>query len=308
VTTEVPSFDLSPAQLALIGEVGAALFEGRALQASLNGLISIGPLTQSSNEKGNEHVERQGSRGSTTEPRERRQGTPPTSDSSRSVLERRNYRAQVAQIGRYYPGTRVWIRDDATWLAVPCCPLGQDGPWAKFLIAIPKRQSARLLAWGFWHLGDRVHWIGHRHTNYPDGSICAFPADGSYWRDGDPLCLFVDRLSEWAFRQLYYVVHHIWPGPQEGRWRYYRLASTQLGECCPRCRGLTSYETCCRAIDEAESRPSDRREFIAEVGCDIGGQHPHDRLIAFAAGERSLPPRIAYVHPDARRKAWSRSD
>ena len=311
VYVEVPSFDLSPRQLAHIGEVGAALFAGRELQASGNGLISIRPTIGATREEGtNDDKREETARGSATRPRERRQGTRGrrTTDSHAPEFRRELYRAQVAQVNEHYPGVRTWIKDDATWLSVPSFPVGSDGPRANLLVAIPKRSSARITAWGFWDMDGRMSWIGYRHTNFPDGSICAFPADADYWREGDALPSYVDLLSEWSFRQLYYVVHRVWPGPQEGRWRYYRLKGTQPGECCPRCQSLKRYEDCCRPLDEAEACDSDRREFILEVGCDLGEQRPHRRVVEFAQGQRNRPPRMAIVHPAVRSKNWNPED
>lgn len=297
---EVPSFDLSPDQLAYIGEVGAALFQGRSLQASRNGLISVMPIVEAHGEKGEENEQRQGTRRPTTESRERRQGPSSAAHHTGPVFDRLRYRGQVHGLNEAYPGTRAWCQTDGLWLAIPAHPIGEEGPRATHFVAIPKHRKARIVSWAFWGTGSQAEWIGHRHTNYPDGSVCAFPAQGGFWRDGDPLIDYVDRLSEWTLRQLYYSVHRRWPGSQEGPSAYYRRLETRPGECCPRCGSLKRYEHCCRSLDELDEHPDDRAEFIRRFKCDVGRQRPHDRVILFAKGERKRPPRMARVHFDLR--------
>jgi hypothetical protein len=304
VAIEVPSFDLSPKQLAHIGEVGAALFEGRKLQASENGLISVRPTSDATSEKGNTHESGQEA-GSATGSWERRQGSrrrrspdPNTPERTRKQLSLR-----LGHLRKHYSDVRTWDGDtNGRWLSISSFPIGQDGPRATFLIAVPTDPQVRISAWGFWRFHQETTWIGHRHTNYPDGTVCAFPIDRTYWREEDTLLPYVDLLSEWSFRHIYYALKGLWPGPQEGPCPYYRMRETRLGECCPRCKGLKRYEQCCRTLDEAEARPDDRENFIATMGCDVGQQRPHRRLFDLASGNRERPPRMAYVHAGLRKK------
>jgi hypothetical protein len=197
---EVPSFDLSPTQLAYIGEVGAALFEGRGLQASRSGLISIRPTFETRDEKGVGDEQRKGSSRPEARPWPRRQRARGSSDSHAAELGRAEYRFQVSNLREHYPGTRAWDGDtNGLWLAVPTLPLGEGGPRANLHITIPRDRDVPIVSWGFWELRDETCWVGHRHTNYPDGSICAFPPDGDFWVDGQRLVDYADLLSEWCF-------------------------------------------------------------------------------------------------------------
>jgi hypothetical protein len=287
-------FNLTESQLAHVDEVGAGLFQGLPLQASNGGLVTIRP---SSNEEELENDQRQEAR-PTAGSRQGRQGSRRASDPDPAELRQRNFRARVTELRAHYSAVKVWDGDlNGTWLEAFSTPLGEEGPQARFLIAVPKNPNFHIRTWGFWMVNDGVAWIGPRHTNFPDGSICAFPPTEGY---GNTIVSYVDLLSEWALRNIYLLTHGIWPGPQEGRWRYYRLSTTLPGECCPRCRSLTPYETCCRPKDVAEARPTDRAEFLAEAGCDLDDRRPHERVIAFVNGARAGPPRMAWVHPQIR--------
>jgi hypothetical protein len=305
VNAEVPNFDLSPGQLALVGEVGAALFEGRPLQASANGLIEIRPATEVKSEKGNDHDTEQPTHGPAAEPRQRWQGArgrrPSDSDTPQRV--RRQLGSQLAELRQHYPDARSWGGDtNGTWLTVSSHPVGAGGPQATFLIAIPNDVRVRIAAWAFWGWGASATWIGSRHTNYPDGTVCAFPLDGGYWKETESLLPYLDLLSEWAFRQIFLRIKGLWPGPQEGLSAYYRIRETRSGECCPRCKRLTLYDECCRALDEGEPDANDRLGFVAKMGCDVGKQRPHQRTLHFALGKRPRPPRMARVHAGLRAK------
>lgn len=313
-SASLPTFDLSPRQLAQIDNVGAALFAGRPLQVGHRGLVSIRPIVEVASEKGLKNDEGQRAHRSAARTWQGRQGSrgSPDPDSALIGFVRARYRAQVSELNSHYPGVRAWDETNGTWLAVRAVTLGLGGPQALFVVSIPKDLGVRISSWGFWEIGDQAVWIGHRHTNFPDGSICAFPPDSHFWRDGDALVSYVDLLSEWCFRQLFYAIHNVWPGPHEGRWRYYRLATTRPGECCSRCKALTLYEECCRDRDLAESRNSDKADFLADTdGVEIGDQRPHHRILEFASGKRARPPRIAYVHAgvrDKRKVAWNPDD
>jgi hypothetical protein len=287
-------FSLTDSQLAHVAEVGAALFQGLPLQVSDGGLVTIRPREK---EKELENDQRKEAR-SPTGSRERRQGARRATDPNAAELRRRDFLTRVTELRAHYSGVRVWNGDlNGTWLEVHSTPLGEGGPQARFLIAIPKNPNFQIRTWGFWFVDNAMVWIGPRHTNFPDGSICAFPVAEGY---GDTLVSYVDLLAEWGFRNVYLATRGIWPGPQEGRWRYYRLNTTLPGECCPFCRSLTPYEKCCRPKDEAEAQITDKAEFLAEAGCDLGDRRPHDRLTDFVCSRRIGPPRLARVHPQIR--------
>lgn len=92
-------------------------------------------------------------------------------------------------------------------------------------------------------------WFGPRHTNYPDGSICAFEKDAETWAFGDSLVALLDLLSVWAIRQLYLESFGRWPGPQASSYPYERLIEFQDTEHCGCAKLKGRYSQCCKPRD-----------------------------------------------------------
>lgn len=297
---------LSPRQLAHVREVGSALFEGRGLQAFDDGVIDVVHSTQPQDAKGNFNGERQGFQRPTKGSRQGRQGTsggegqPRSPHSLRAVIRRDFLDVEaLTELRRHYSSVRRWkeVSGTGVWLAVSIFPLGRGGPQADLIIAVPRDPAVFILSWGFWRIDGRVVWIGPKHTNYPCGSICAFPAGSGVWTEGHGIRAYVDRLAEWIMRHLYLDAEGLWPGAHEGLHIYYRLRHTHPHECCTRCRSLNRYEECCRGIDQLEVRDRDRGHFVNLYGCDVGDQRPHSRLFAWAQHMRRHPPSMSRIHP-----------
>ena len=125
-----------------------------------------------------------------------------------------HYDEELDAIQMAYPGTQVWHQDDGLWLLTKSSLVTDLRQAAIFLTGISYAQSG-VKAWGFWtHPLASATWIGPRHTNFPDGSICAFhPTDGT-WLIGDPIVQLLDLYSVWAVRHLHLTVVGRWPGPQ----------------------------------------------------------------------------------------------
>lgn len=274
--------DLSPEQLAHLRAIGNALFKGVPLRVSQDGLVY--PKPQLSSEKDEDYGQSEGTHGSSAGPREGRQGAPGRprypdhSDLLRWCVSEDQ---QCRRLKEAYSGTKWWPDRQGTWLVVRSYPIGRCGPQALILILVPP--IGPVSAWAFWYVPGNAIWIGPRHTNLGDASVCAFPPEENHLECAFPLTRYVDLLSEWCARHLYYAVHEKWPGPQEGRWRYYRRMETRPGECCPRCGGLSFYEDCCKILDEAEASPEDRLGFQRATGVqDVALQHPPPRVISLA--------------------------
>lgn len=301
---------LSPQQLAHVREVGTALFEGRTLQAGHGGLIAV-LNTPTEDVRGTNDGERQdvhrpeprqgqGRQGPPRGPRQSRRGS---SDPAGAVLRGELLTAPATgQLRTHYPGARVWreVGGNGTLLAVSIFPLGWEGPQADFAVAVPADPRHRVLAWGFWRVDGGAVWIGSKHTNYPDGSACAFPADSGVWTEADGITPYVDRLAEWSFRHIFLDAEGMWPGIQEGAHVYYRLRHTHPHECCTRCSTLQRYENCCRSIDQAEFANHHPAEFVAIYGCDVGEQRPHSRLAEWILQRHGQPPAMSRIHPSLR--------
>ena len=266
---------LSPQQLAHVREVGLALFQGRGLQAEHGGLINVLDPKPLQDTKGNIDGTGQEFQRSEAGTRQRRQGSPGgsrqpwrPSDPHGTVLHRAFLSAEApAALRQHYTGVKRWkeLGGKGVWLAVSVFPVGMEGPQADFIIAVPRNPTFRIVAWGFWRMKDGPIWMGPKHTNYPDGSSCAFPVNSGVWTEDHGITAYVDRLAEWSMRHLYLDAEGLWPGPQEGDHIYYRLRHTHPRECCTRCWQLEPYQSCCQALDQKESAAGDREDFIALI-------------------------------------------
>ena len=194
------SFSFSEAALAQIRDVGLAIHHGRPIGAGQFGeIVVLNPEAADQKETCDERRE-DGAQRPTAGTREGRQGAQaPTAHSRQAVgvPRRRTYWPELQQLKDEYPNS-VRVKDRlGIWYMVPVFPLGKAGPCAMMITGIPDDTNARILTWGFWASDRRTAWIGPRHTNYPDGSICAFVENELVWRDGDPLLPYYDNLSEW---------------------------------------------------------------------------------------------------------------
>jgi len=147
------------------------------------------------------------------------------------------------------------------WLWVPSPLIPGLRQHALFLLGICYAE-AYIRSWAFW--GDplaRPAWIGPRHTNFPDGSICAYePSDGT-WGFGEPLIALIDLYSVWAVRHLHLLIFGRWPGPQAVHLPYERLLEISPEEHCG-CGQDRRYADCCRPRDLARDRIVDAVDFL----------------------------------------------
>jgi hypothetical protein len=93
--------------------------------------------------------------------------------------------------------------------------------------------------------------VGLRHTNFPDGSICAFTDDDDAWRPGDSPKILLNLYADWLVCQLFLKLQQYWPGPQFGPDASYRLAEFKDQEWC-HCGSRTRYGDCHRIFDFIE--------------------------------------------------------
>jgi hypothetical protein len=161
---------------------------------------------------------------------------------------------------------------------------------ALFLTGISYARAA-VRSWGFWtNLVTPPGWIGPRHTNFPDGSICAFFPDDNTWVPGDPLVELLDLYSLWALRHLHLRTVGRWPGAQAPCHPYERLLEFGEREYCSCGSGL-HYAQCCRAADLARNRIADAVNFnLLTRGYN---RRPPDTVVGFMSGHQSRPPRLA---------------
>ena len=160
---------------------------------------------------------------------------------------------------------------------------------AVFVVALPYDPLAGVRAWGFWdrHCLAFAQWIGPRHTNFPDGSICAFDMRDGTWRHGDSVVPLLDLYSVWAARQLHLDFFGRWPGSQVARWPYERLLETHADELCS-CGSLDkTYAQCCRPKDQQRNFIADALRYIRDTAG--GKRQPPDAVIKFLRTQVSPP-------------------
>lgn len=171
------------------------------------------------------------------------------------------------------------------WLLVPSRLLPGLRQQALFLAGV-SYAGAAVRSWAFW--ADPLSqpgWIGPRHTNFPDGSICAYePSDGT-WGFGEPLVDLLDLYSVWAVRHLHDLTFGRWPGPQAVYHPYERLLEISPEEYCG-CGRDRRYADCCQALDLARNRIADAVDFLFWSGGNL--RAPPQAVIDFVRTQRDI--------------------
>lgn len=202
------------------------------------------------------------------------------------------YESELTAVQHAYPGTRVWRQKDGLWLLTESVLL--PGIWQKavFLTGIPFSRRHIVRSWGFWMGTPQNHptWIGPRHTNFPDGSVCAFePRDGT-WNHGDSLVVLLDLYTLWALRQLHLKAYQRWPGRQVAHFVHERLTETRPTEYCG-CGSNLPYENCCKPDDLKENRLLEAVRYLS-----FGGRNPPVTIQGFIR-KQDVPPKLEDVLP-----------
>jgi len=204
------------------------------------------------------------------------------------------YESELTALYEAYPGARVWHQTEGLWVLTESTIL--PGLWKKavFLTGIPFTRTRIVRGWGFW-MGIPFRqpvWIGPRHTNLPDGSICAFePTDGT-WSLGDNLIGLLDLYTLWALRQLHLQVFQRWPGRQVAHYVHERLTELSPTELCG-CGSDRIYSDCCYHEDLRSDRVFEAINFI-----DLGGslRTPPNAINTFIQTQ-DHPPEITDMLP-----------
>ncbi|RUW53635.1 hypothetical protein EOA32_08610 [Mesorhizobium sp. M1A.F.Ca.ET.072.01.1.1] len=205
--------------------------------------------------------------------------------------------------GEAYPTLAVYPDKDGLWLLVKSSILTGLTREATFLVALPYRSGIGPRAWGFWTATDsRPKWIGPRHTNFQDGSICAFAPDDGAWTEGGDLPTLLDLYTVWAARQLFFEVFGFWPGKQYALIGsplalqvHYRLSECKDNELCGCGSETLRYADCCKPRDSKWNRLQLIKEFMRAIPGGFASRRPPARVLDFIDGRAPLPS-MADVH------------
>lgn len=200
------------------------------------------------------------------------------------------YEDELDAVHEAYPSTQIWHQEAGLWLLTESSLLPGLRQKAIFLTGIFfARKIVR--SWGFW--GDFLAgstWIGPRHTNFPDGSVCAFePTDGT-WIIGDSIVELLDLYTLWALRHLHLQVFGRWPGHQAVRHPYERILELREDEHCGCGQSDKLYGECCRNKDLARSRIADAVNF--NLHFSGGLRKPPSSVVKFIH-EQIEPPQFS---------------
>jgi hypothetical protein len=295
---------------AVLQQVGAALDEHRPLVVHNHGLVAVDqepPSAKPTKENGNDG---KGKRGSASRSRERatqRRGARRSRSAGAASrigggMLRDAYEGQVTRLAEAYPTCRAFLDDDGIWLLARSTIISGLVREATFLVALPHRSGLGPRAWGFWTTGTKTAWIGPRHTNFRDGSICAFSPDDGAWSEGGDLRTLLDLYSVWTLRHLHLEVFGRWPGKQYSFFgadprvqAYYRQSECQDSELCGCGSETRRYSECCKQSDLRLNFVEIAGLFLTHTQGGFNTRRPPTAVVGFIEGRSSLP-KMADVH------------
>ncbi len=295
----------------MLQQVGAALDQHRPIRVHIHGLIALDEEYLSvtvAEENGNEGQGKRRSAARSGKRSARREGPPRGSRQAGAASRiggdvlRATYEGQVTRLAEAYPTLRTFPDDDGMWLLARSSIISGLEREATFLVALPYRSGPGPRAWAFWTAAGRSRWIGPRHTNFQDGSICAFSPDDGAWSDGGDLRTLLDLYSVWTLRHLHLEIFGRWPGKQYGLYgadsraqAYYRRIECKDDELCGCGSETQRYAECCKPSDLQWDLIHLMSLFLHQVPEGFLGRRPPPSVLGFVEG-RSALPRIADVH------------
>lgn len=182
----------------------------------------------------------------------REQGTPSgsrqTSNTAQIVSSdiQQKYLSEMSVVIEAYPSTHIWTEENGIWLVTNSALLDGSNLSATFLVCLPNDLTKFPKAWAFW---NGLSWIGERHTNFPDGSICAFEPSDRTWTPSEPLINLLDLYTLWAFKHYYLKEFGKWPGYQVAHIAYERHLEFSDDEFCGCNNFNKKYKDCCKLKD-----------------------------------------------------------
>lgn len=159
---------------------------------------------------------------------------------------KQKYLSEMEAVKVAYPRTQVWTEDNGIWLLTNSALLEGSNLSATLLVCLPNDLTKLPKAWAFW---NGLIWIGERHTNFPDGSICAFEPGDETWLMGQSLIKLLDLYTLWACRHYYLKEFGRWPGYQVAHNAYERFSEFKDDEFCGCNNFDKKYKDCCKPKD-----------------------------------------------------------
>lgn len=227
----------------------------------------------------------------------RRQRAPNRSRSSGAAPQfispslRTTYETELDELRAAYPETKIWFQAEGMWLLTESSVLLGLGKKATFLTAIPYSRLHIQKSWGFWTTPIYSQWIGPRHTNFPDGSICAFNPNEGTWKPGDSLIKLLDLYTLWALRHEHLKIFGRWPGRQAVPHAYERITESKADELCGCDKKGLKYAECCQQHDMSRPLEESFSLFMRFAQGNIHRSPP--REICDFMMRRDTPPPIS---------------
>lgn len=198
---------------------------------------------------------------------------------------RSRYADGIEECRDAYPGLLAFPQERQMWLFAESDLIEGLVRRAAFAIQLPYTTSRPVRAWGFWTTAVSKTWIGPRHTNFPDGSICAFEPRDQTWLPGGSVTALLDLYSLWAVRHLCLEKYGKWPGRQSVPIAAERLLELGDEEFCGCEHPLGTFARCCKASDQAKTSGADLLDFAMKT------RMPPDEVVRFAWNPTSPPER-----------------
>jgi hypothetical protein len=288
---------------AALREAGVALDQRQPLCVLDGGVVALDYWSARLPERTETDNERQATRGSAAGSRQgstRRQRAPGGSPGAESRIGinslRPSYEAQLTELRNAYSTLQVFPDPDGMWLLVESAILTGLPRTAAFLIGVPDSPGMVPKAWAYWRHAGEYRWIGSRHTNFGDGSICAFSPEDNVWSEGGSLTALVDLYSVWAMRQLHLEVYGRWPGKQytltcsdTRAQAFYRLRECRDSELCGCGSETTRYAECCKPLDSRYNFVEMANAFLKQTPGGFVSRHPPEAVTSFIVRDSVIP-------------------
>lgn len=206
----------------------------------------------------------------------------------------KQYEAELDAVQEAYPDTKCWHQTEGMWLLTDSILLHGLGKKATFLTMIPYIKKFTVKGWGFWTTPIYNEWIGPRHTNFPDGSICAFEPRDETWINGDSIVKLLDLYSLWALRHQHLEILGRWPGYQSVPHPYERLTELRDNEYCGCANSDRMYVDCCKKHDLARDQTADALDFLLNLP-NCGLRTPPKDFLRLIRHREEPPPIINFL-------------